>query len=366
MNGRPRIATPAGRGRPTRRAPVAALALLTVLVAGCAVDDDPTTAQSSSAASGHYPVTVENCGRKVTFDKAPSRVYLGFQPAAELFFELGLGDRAIAQIKPMDDPLPEQAADFARVPDKSPDSYVPVGKEEMLALRPDLLFAYVNSEYGGPEQLASGLATVDDLKNIGANVYALVCPNEEPIRVDFTYRALKDLGVIFDIEDRANALADRLKARVADVQHRVAGRKPVPVFFYYGGEGPIYTGTRDAYVDEMIRLAGGKNVFGDIGGGRRGFLEVSRETAAAKNPDFFLVDASPNYDQDAQAKADYLFRTFPEMQASKDRRFGLTYDTANTPGIRYVDVIENLARALHPDAFADQPAGSPATSAAGT
>lgn len=336
---------------------IASLFLVPALVAGCATSDTSAAggATTTAPASDHYPVTVENCGRTLTFDEAPSRAYLGYQSAAELFFGLGLANRAIAQITPADTPLPEQAADFERVPDRSPDSYVPVGREEMLQLRPDLLFAYVNSEYGGPDNLAPGLATVDDLASIGANVYALVCPGEEPVRVDFTYRAIRDLGVIFDMEDRANAVAEEMQARIADVQRRVAGREPKPVLFYYGGEGPLMTGTNISFMDEMIRLAGGTNVFGDIGGGRRGFLDVSQEQVATTNPYAFMIVATPSSEQDAPTKAEYLYRTFPQMQASMDRRVVLTTDTADTPGRRYVSVIEDLARALHPDAFVDAP-----------
>ncbi|ATE55228.1 hypothetical protein CNX65_19670 [Actinosynnema pretiosum] len=343
-----------------------ALLSLSALLAGCATGAGDGGAAARPDPSGHYPVTVRNCGREVTFDRAPSRVYLGFQSAAEVFFGLGLGERAIAQIKPVDTPLPDQAADFDRVPDESPDSYVPVGKEQMFGLRPDFLLAYVNSEYGGPDQLAPGLATVDDLQAIGARVYALVCPEDTPVRTEFTYRALTDLGAIFDVEQRAAEVVDSMKARVAEVQRRVAGREPVPVFYYYGGEGPIMTGTRDAFVNEVIALAGGVNVFGDTGGGRRGFLDVSQERVAATDPAVFLIGASPNADEDLAAKTDYLYRTFPQLRASRDRRVALTYDTANTPGWRFADVVEDLARTLHPDAFADAPpTGAPPTGVTG-
>ncbi|GAB3453630.1 ABC transporter substrate-binding protein [Actinophytocola sediminis] len=335
---------------------VAALLLAPVLVSGCARSGDAPGANEAAGASDHYPVTVENCGRQVTFEKKPGRVYLGFQPAAELFFGLGLADRAIAQIRPMDPPLSDQAAAFERVPDESPDAYVPVGKEQLLGLRPDLLFAYVNSEYGGPHQLSPGLATLEDLQHIGANVYALVCPDDTQVKIDFTFRAITDLGAIFDIEDRAERVADELRARIADVRQRVAGREPVPVLYYYGGEGPIMTGSRDAFVDEVIRAAGGRNVFGDVGGGRRGFLNVPIERVAATDPAVFLVGASPNDDTGAEESTEYLYRAFPEMTASKDRKAVLTTDSANTPGWRFVDVIEDLARTLHPDAFADVPA----------
>lgn len=343
------------------RSGVVAVLLVPVLVSGCAQSGGASETNDAAGASDHYPVTVENCGRQVTFEKKPERVYLGFQSASEIFFGLGLVDQAIAQIKPMDPPLPDQAADFERVPDESPDAYVPVGKEQMLGLRPDMLFAYVNSEYGGPHQLSPGLATLEDLQNIGANVYALVCPEDNQVKIDFTYRAITDLGAIFDVEDRAKQVVDAMKARIADVQRRVAGREPVPVLYYYGGEGPIMTGSRDAFVDEVIRAAGGTNVFSEVDGGRRGFLNVPIEEVAATDPAVFLVGASPNDDTDVEESTNYLYRAFPEMTASKDRKYVLTTDSANTPGWRFIDVVEDLARTLHPDAFADVPASSPIT-----
>ncbi len=325
------------------------------LVAGCAEDDAGGAGADAVPASDHYPVTVENCGREITFEQAPSRVYLGYQSAAELFFGLGLGDRAMWQIQPADPPLTEQEADFERVPDKSPDPYVPVGREEMLSLGPDFYFAYVNSEYGGPDQLAPGLATLEDFDKIGANVYALVCPDEDPIKIDFTYRAITDLGLIFDMEDEAAALIEDIQARLADVQERVAGSDPVPVFFYYGGEAPMGTWGQGSYLDQMIELAGGENVFGETSGGRRGYLQLSKEEVVNTAPEYFLINGTATDDNDVEAKAQYLFDTFPDMPASQDERFGITYDTANTPGWRFVDIVEDLARDLHPEAFEDVP-----------
>lgn len=330
----------------------AALLATAVLVAGCAQQSSsPALRPNTVGLGGHYPVTVDNCGRSVTFAQAPRRVFLGFQSAAELFFGLRLGDKAIAKIAPVDPPLPEQAGDFARVPNRSRDGYLPVGKEQMLQLHPDLLLAYVNGEYGGPDNRAPGLATVADLASIAANVYAVVCPNDNPVRIDLTYRAVDDLGRIFGIEATAREVTDRMRARIADVQRRVAGRPAVPVLFYFGGTGPVTTASRDAIMDEMIRLAGGENVFGSVGGGRRGFLDVALEEVAAKNPAVFLISAG-SADQ-RQARADFLYRNFPWMPASRDRKVVVTNDSADAPGWRVVSVVENLARTLHPDAFAD-------------
>lgn len=43
----------------------------------------------------HYPVTTKNCGRELTFHKAPSRAFAGGQNSAEVFYLLGLGDKVV-------------------------------------------------------------------------------------------------------------------------------------------------------------------------------------------------------------------------------------------------------------------------------
>jgi ABC-type Fe3+-hydroxamate transport system substrate-binding protein len=86
-----------------------------------------------------------------------------------------------------------------------------------------------------------GLATLEDFDSIGANVNALGCPEEDPIPIDATYQAVEDLGKIFDVESEAAATIEDMKARIDEVQRRVEGLDPVPVFYYYGGEGPLGT-----------------------------------------------------------------------------------------------------------------------------
>jgi iron complex transport system substrate-binding protein len=76
------------------------------LIAGCAAQALPGTRQEPSntpapaaaAAATKYPLTIDNCGRKVTFIKPPSRVVLlnGTSVAeVESFITLGIQDRIL-------------------------------------------------------------------------------------------------------------------------------------------------------------------------------------------------------------------------------------------------------------------------------
>ena len=71
--------------------PIAAMGLSLSLTA-CAGAGATGPAASAEAAPG-YPVSVENCGRTVTFDSAPERVVSLWQAPTEMMLALGLGDR---------------------------------------------------------------------------------------------------------------------------------------------------------------------------------------------------------------------------------------------------------------------------------
>ena len=53
-------------------------------------------AGSALAQATHYPLTIENCGVQVTFDKAPQRVVALGQNTAEIMLLLGLQDKMVA------------------------------------------------------------------------------------------------------------------------------------------------------------------------------------------------------------------------------------------------------------------------------
>src|SRR5699024_11259571 len=55
------------------------------------VENSEKTNESNST----YPVTIENAGQSLTFEKAPERVYGAYQQEAELLAELDLQDKLV-------------------------------------------------------------------------------------------------------------------------------------------------------------------------------------------------------------------------------------------------------------------------------
>ncbi|MGH8930581.1 MAG: ABC transporter substrate-binding protein [Egibacteraceae bacterium] len=301
-----------------------------------------------------FPVTVEHCGRTLTFDEPPSRVVSGYQPAFETLAAMGLGDRLIGRLNfselGPDGFLPGQKEVYDAVPEISPTIALPA-KEVMLSLDADLVVET------GPYNFApnSGQATIDELTAAGTQVYLVAgwCDEEgvRDARVDNIIQDVRNLGKIFGIPDRAEKLAAEREGMLADVERRVAGREPVAVLATDGGEGPVNVHGGAGFYNHMIELAGGRNVLADV---NEDYTQVSVERIAASDPDALLVEEYDSYlgeaRPSAEAKAATVFALIPDSPAALQRRF-LPVPAAAYPGYRTFFAIEEIAKFLHPDAF---------------
>jgi len=71
--------------------------------------------------------------------------------------------------------------------------------------------------------------------------------------------------------------------------------------------------------------------------------------------DVFLVSTIKPLDDTPEEGANFLFKTFPNMPASKNRRaISFAYASTDPGGWRGATAVEMFARRLHPDAFAGQ------------
>ncbi len=335
----------------TRRLQAIALALALAAVPALA---RPASGAAQTTSQSAYPLTITDCGTTTTYTRAPRRVVTTFDTTSEILLKLGLGDRIVGTYyAPRYASEPDIAAAYHRQHVLGGPMGAP-SKEAVLAVHPDFVFAEAPSvdfvsSMGEPSQA--------QLKAAGAAIYALSgeCTTGAAIRarVVDVYTDILNIGRIFDVEPRAQALVDSMQARVAAVRRRVAGRPLVGVVGYVSGTGPLTVVGPGIYTD-LLRQAGGRNLFGDA---PSNYLQVGREAVAAANPDVFVaaryvagMGAMMGPQSDA-AKSRFLFATFPHTNAALRRHFvGIDGDVWNA-GIRTPEAIELLARAFHPEAF---------------
>ncbi|MFC7041373.1 hypothetical protein ACFQKO_60850, partial [Nonomuraea rubra] len=125
--------------RPLRTVPARLLALAMAAVTLTACSQAPAAQETRQAAAPQpgFPVTVENCGRELTFDQPPSKVVTGYHPSLETLLALGLGDRIAGRTFFGESAfLPGQKEQYDRIPQISETIMLPQ-KEVMLAQSAD-------------------------------------------------------------------------------------------------------------------------------------------------------------------------------------------------------------------------------------
>ncbi|MGH8931302.1 MAG: ABC transporter substrate-binding protein, partial [Egibacteraceae bacterium] len=223
---------------------IAAFVLATTLAAAASL----TPAAAMESAPPGFPVTVENCGRMLTFDEPPSRVVTGYHPVFETAVALGLGEEQIigrtnfSENGP-DGFLPGQKAVYEAIPEISPEGYLP-GKEALLALQPDFVITFAYDDF----EASRGNATVEELADAGVPAYITGgwCDLEgiRTAQIANIFDDIRNLGLIFGIPERAARLAAEYQALIDDVEERVAGLEPVDVLATDGGDGPVNASAR--------------------------------------------------------------------------------------------------------------------------
>ncbi len=176
----------------------------------------------------------------------------------------------------------------------------------------------------------------------------------DPQSLADVYRNIRTIGQITSRSTQAAQLISSLEARVAAVECAVAGQSRPRVLCLEWLDPPFPGGH---WVPEMVERAGGTDVLG-----RAGVPSVAVEWSdvLATRPDVIVL--MPCGYNAEQAAADYAAAPLPlawqELSAVKNGRVhfvnGSSYFSRSGP--RLVDGIEILARILHPECVAAQPA----------
>lgn len=144
--------------------------------------------------------------------------------------------------------------------------------ERIVRLNPDIVIA--SREGNRPDVVAR-------LEKLGIRVLTLgemfsfrdICSN------------LRTLGRAVGREKEAERIVRDASARLSELRRKHGASRAERVFFLLGWKPLITFGNR-SYLDEMVRAAGGENLFHDIA---RKYLPVNIEEVVRRNPDVVLI-----------------------------------------------------------------------------
>ena len=265
----------------------------------------------------------DEAGRRVRVPVSPTRVVTLAPNLTEIVYAVGAGDRLVGNTTYCD--YPEEAKAIAKVGDT-----LQPNVERIVALRPQLVLVSTAS------QLEAFTRQLDE-QHIAVYV-------TDPHDLDGVLRSIAGLGELLGAAERGAKVAGELRARAAAIEEKVRGREPPGVFYQVSSE-PLYTVGRESFVTDLIRRAGGRSVTAEVAGA---WPRYSEESALAARPDVIVLPVGGAMGE-ANAEPSAALRNSPAVASG--RVFRIYGDLLSRPGPRLVDGLEQMARALHPDAF---------------
>lgn len=317
-----------------------------------------TLAAVPAPAPTHYPLTLENCGVSLTFDKAPGKAVTIGQSATEILFSLGLADKMVGTSLWFNDVLPRFKAQNEKIPrlaDNDPSF------EGVINKRPDLVA--VQFEWMvGPQGVVGTRNQFSEMK-IPTYLMPSDCEGKDnlvgadgtrlrPFSVDSLYKTVNQLAQIFDVQAQGEQLTNDLRARLASAQSSVRQKHlqdASAVFWFSSADLKVdpYVAGRKGIPAFMMQTLGLRNIVQSD----EEWPTVGWETIAKANPTILVLarmDRRRFPADDFHKKLEFL-KDDPvtrNMDAVKHNRIVILDAQAMEATIRTFDGIDELATAI--------------------
>ena len=278
--------------------------------------------QNSSSNPATREVTDE-AGRRVQVAVEIDRIVSLAPNLTEIVFAVGAGDRLVGRTKYCD--YPAAVKSVAEIGDTMTPSI-----ERIVALKPQLVLVSTAS------QLEAFTRQLDEQK---IAVYVT-----DPHSLEEVFRSIASLGELLGKRDQAEKLVSELRRRADAAAAAVNTSKPIKVFYQVSDE-PLYTIGRESYLTDLVRRAGGVSVTADV---PNAFPRFSGEAALAARPEAIILPTGGSMGT-ANSNVAAALKNSPAVLSN--RVYRLNEDHLSRPGPRLVDGLEEMARALHPEAF---------------
>jgi iron complex transport system substrate-binding protein len=266
----------------------------------------------------------------------PARIVSLVPAVTEMLFGIGAGELVVG-VSSFDRHPPEVGA-LPRV-----GGLLDPDVERVMSLRPDLVVVYATQQELRGQLTRAGIEAFPYRHGSGLAAIA---------------GTIRTLGALADRRDGAEALASRIEQRLAAVSARVGGR-PRPRTLMVFDRQPsslrgIYASGGVGFLHDMLETAGGLNVFADVD---RESVQLNLETLISRAPEVIVeLQITGDIGPEATSREAAAWSQLPTIPAVRDGRvYLLSGDAFVVPGPRIAESTERLARALHPEAFDDEP-----------
>ncbi len=274
-------------------------------------------------------VVTDQMGREVTIKGVPERIISLSPSNTEVSFGLGLDERIIGVTEYCNYPPEAQEKGIVG-------GFASPSIEKIVELEPDLVLASTIHDEEVPR-----------LEEMGIAVLVV-----ESSRVEELFESMTLVAKVTGVEEAGAALINSMQERIDAVQDKVADIEPenrVQVFYEVYSD-PLMSAGKGAFINEIISLAGGENIFADV---EDNYPQISAEEVADRQPDIILF---PDYHGTSATVLDEMsgrpgWESVPAVE--NENIHAISDDIFARPGPRIVEAIEEAAALFYPDIFAE-------------
>ncbi|MHA1632020.1 MAG: ABC transporter substrate-binding protein [Candidatus Freyarchaeota archaeon] len=278
---------------------------------------------------------VDDVGRNVTITNYPPERIVSLAPSCtEILFALGLGDKVVGVDEYSDYP-PEvkervKAGNLTTV-----GSFAEINVETVIGLEPDLILAT-----GGVQRLV-----VERLEELGQTVIVLYPKGFEGVLQDISL-----VGKVTGKIDEARVLVADMQKRAQEIVNKTKNLYRPRVYVECFFDGGYWSFAGDSYVNELIYMAGGINVFSGFPGGH---ISTSTEEVVKADPEIIII--SKGSMAEACGLTPEVIRNRPgwsEIYAVQNNKIHEIEESIIVRGgPRLIEGLEELAKIIHPELF---------------
>lgn len=256
-------------------------------------------------------------------EEPPKRIVSMAPSVTETLFALGLGERVVGVTDFCE--YPPAVEKKARI-----GGFLNPDVERILALRPDLVVTLPNE--------------AAEAKLRGHGVPMVVTPTDSIKQV---LEAFVIIGCATGREERAKELADGITTKLERVK-KLLKDAPKPRVLFVVERDPIFAAGKGSFLDELVRVCGGKNV---LGNSKLPFPQVGMESVLSLSPEV-IIDSTVVSRATKKAIKERMesWAKWKDIPAVRDGRVHVLKSSRDiVPGPRLAEAIDDLVKIIHPE-----------------
>ncbi|UXH44899.1 ABC transporter substrate-binding protein [Rossellomorea vietnamensis] len=315
-------------------------ALLALLVAigfltACGTNDGEQTKKKETAEVNQnesgYPLSLTDAlDNKVTLEEQPKHIVSLIPSNTEILFELGL-NKEIVGVSDFDN-FPKEAADKEKI------GGMEFNVEKIVGLNPDLVLAHESTAKSAEEGL-------NQLKDAGVNVFIV----QDAKSFEEVYNTIQDIGTLVGKKDQADSVVSEMKSDLKSIQEKASEiTEKKRVYVEVSPSPDIYSTGKNTFIDQMLSMVNAENVMSE----QEGWVQVNQEAVISSNPDSIIT----TYGYYSENPKEQIMgrKGWEDVTAVKNGDVHDVHsDLVTRTGPRLVEGVEEIAKSIYPEVFAE-------------